>query len=118
MALQITLKWKDKEDSDHYQSVNKQMLDVQEVQVSGCGSNILLQTYGNSESGDHIKSDEINKLSGDNHVQAVQELQESICVNKECIQEDINSEMEDEKITEEDTMKQEKTGMLSKRTRC
>jgi hypothetical protein len=36
------------------------------------------KTYGNSESGDHIISDEINKLSGDNHMHAVQELQESI----------------------------------------
>lgn len=48
-----------------------------------------------SESGDHIKSEKIKKLSGDNHVQAVQELQESISVNKEGIQEDINSETED-----------------------
>jgi hypothetical protein len=35
---------------------------------------------------------------GDIHVQTVQELQESICVNKEGIQEDINSEMEDQKL--------------------
>jgi hypothetical protein len=50
--------------------------------VSGHENKVLLQTYGNSESGDHIKSDEISKLSGDNHVRAVQELQESIFVNK------------------------------------
>jgi hypothetical protein len=31
---------------------------------------------GNSESGDYIKNDEIDKLSGDNHVQEVQEVQE------------------------------------------
>jgi hypothetical protein len=50
-------------------------------------------------------------------MQVVQELQERICVNKEGIQEDINNEREDQKITEEDTMKQEKTGLLSKGTR-
>jgi hypothetical protein len=33
------------------------------------------------------------------------------------MQEVINSETEDQKISEEDTMKQEKTGLLSKRTR-
>jgi hypothetical protein len=76
-----------------------------------------LQTYGNSEFGDHIKSDEINMLSGDNHMQAVQELQVSICVNKEGVQENINSETDDQKITEEDTMNQEKTGLLPKRIR-
>jgi hypothetical protein len=59
---------------------------------------VLLQTCGNSEPGDHIKSDEINELSGDNHVQEVQELQESICVNKEGVQEDINSETEKQKL--------------------
>jgi hypothetical protein len=63
---------------------------------SGCQNKVVLQTYGNSESADHIKSGEINKLSGDNHVQAVQEFQESVCVNKEGLQEDINSEMEDQ----------------------
>jgi hypothetical protein len=53
-----------------------------------------------------------NKLTGDNHAQAVRELQESICVNKEGIQEVVNSEMEDQKVTEEDTREQEKTGFL------
>jgi hypothetical protein len=62
-----------------------------------CENKVLSQTYGNSESGDHIKSDEINKLTGDNHVQAVQELQQSICVHKNGLQKDIKSEMEDKK---------------------
>jgi hypothetical protein len=64
--------------------------------------------YGNSKSGDHIESAENNKLTGDNHVQAVWELLGSICVNKEDIQEDINSETEGQKLTEEDVLKQEK----------
>jgi hypothetical protein len=82
------------------------MLGVQEVKASDHENEVLLQTYGNSESGDNIKSDEINKISGNNHVQAVHEFQESICVNKEGIQEDINSETEDQKIIEGVTMKQ------------
>jgi hypothetical protein len=40
--------------------------------VSGHENDGLLQTYRISESGDQIKSDEINKLNVDNHVQAVQ----------------------------------------------
>jgi hypothetical protein len=59
---------------DSYPSANKQMLGVQEVKASGCENKVVVKTYGNSESGDHIKSDEINKLTGDNHVQAVWEL--------------------------------------------
>jgi hypothetical protein len=114
----MALKWKDKEHRDSYPSVNKQTLGLQEIKASGCENKVPLQSYGNSEPADHIESDEINKLTGENHVQAVQELQESICVNKESIQENIDSEMEDQEITEEDSMKQEKTGLLSKRTRC
>jgi hypothetical protein len=72
-ALLLALKRKDNEDS--YQSVTKQMLGG----MSGHKNKILLQMCGNS---DYIKSDEINKLSANNQVQAVQELQESICVNK------------------------------------
>jgi hypothetical protein len=59
---------KDKEDRDSYPSVNKQMLGVQEVKASGHENKVLLQTYGNSESGDHTNSDEINKSAGDNNV--------------------------------------------------
>jgi hypothetical protein len=50
-------------------------------------------------------------------VQAVHELQDSIYLNEEGVQEGVNSETEDQKLTEEDKMKQEKTGILSKRTR-
>jgi hypothetical protein len=92
---------------DSYPSVNKQILGVQEVKASGRENKVLLQTYENSESGDHIKSDEISKLTGDNHEQAVQE----------GVQEYINSETEGHKITEKDTMKEEKTGILPRRTR-
>jgi hypothetical protein len=87
MVLLTALKWKDKGHRDSYPSVNKQMLGVQDVKVSGHEDKVLLQTYGNSESGDHVKSDEISKSSGDNHVQAVRGLLESICVNREGIQE-------------------------------
>jgi hypothetical protein len=55
MALLRALKWKDKEDRDSYPSANKQMLDVQEVKASCRENKVLLQTYGNSESGDQIK---------------------------------------------------------------
>lgn len=92
--------------------------ELQEVKARGCGNKVLLQTYGNSESGDHIKNDENNKWSGDNNVQAVQELQGNVCVNKEDIEVDVNSGMEDQEITEKDSMKQEKSGLLCKRTRC
>jgi hypothetical protein len=115
--LGTALKWKDKEHRGSYPSVNKQKLGVQDVKANGCENKVLLQSYGNSESVDHIESDEVNKLTGDNHTQTVQELRESICVNTEGIQEDINSEMEVQEITEEDSMKQEKIGLLSKRTR-
>jgi hypothetical protein len=47
---------------------------------------------------------------------AVQELQESIWVNEEGVQEYINNETEGQNLTEEDKLKQEKTVMLSKRT--
>jgi hypothetical protein len=66
-VLPIALKWKDNEDRDSYPSVNKQMLGG----VSDHENKVLLQTYENSESGDHIKSYEINKLSGNNRVQPV-----------------------------------------------
>jgi hypothetical protein len=51
------------------------MLGVQEVKVSGRENKVLLQTYGNSESGDHINSEVIKKLTGENHLQVVWELQ-------------------------------------------
>jgi hypothetical protein len=49
-------------------------------------------------------------------MQEVQEpQQQSSCVNKEGVLEDINTETKDQRITEE---KQEKTDLLSERTTC
>jgi hypothetical protein len=62
--------------------VHEQTQGVQEVRPCARENETQSQTYGNSQTGDHMTSNNIRKLRGDSHIQAAQEPQ-CFCVNKE-----------------------------------